>query len=165
MPPKGGYPAVRHRYLSPGKGVSMRTAWAIIGSLTLFGLYQRRVDRAFILDLGDDFHARNCAAVPYMEAENQLKDLISLHYEKEYRNFVAPGLKLDPSQFFNHPIPGAVGEYIRKTKPQRSTKNRVAWMNLELCTEPISQLSGAPQSGPDKYERMLGFTVYEGPAF
>jgi len=165
MPPKGGFPTIRHRYLSPSKGINMRTAWALLGGLTVFGLYQRQLEQDQILNLKDDFHARTNAIVPYMETENQLKDLIALHYEKEYRHFVAPGLRLDPNQFFNHPIPGAVGEYLRRLRPKRSSKLRFAWEQPEQCTEPISHLSLAREKLPDKYERMLGFTVYEGPAF
>lgn len=163
MPPKGGYPAIRHRYLSPGKGVNMRVAWALMGVGSVWGLYSRRAERDYITNITDDFHARNMAVTPYMQAENQMKDLVSLHYDKEYRNFVAPSLKLDPAEFFNHPIPGAVGEYTRKKQPKRSTAPKFTWMSRDLPTEPFGQFSNL--AGPDKYERMLGFAVHEGPAF
>lgn len=134
-----------------------------MGFCTALGIYMRKAERDFIMNITDDFHARNCAVVPYMEAENQMKDFISLHYEKEYRELVAPDLKLEAGQFFNHPIPGCVGEYYRRTQPQRSTSTRQVWMQPIYATEPYDPTQMSARD--NKYERMLGFTVHEGPAF
>jgi|EP00670_Eutreptiella_braarudii_P007052 hypothetical protein len=164
MPPKGGYPAIRHRYLSPGKGMTMRSLWGLVAIMTGLGIYNKKAEREHIKNLTDDFQARDNAVIVYMEAENHIKDFISSHYDKEYRKFVAPTLKLDPYQFFHTPIPGAVGEYIRRKEPKRSTQPKHSWLIRSLTTDPYGEMFHFSGRGQNKYERMLGFTVYEGPA-
>eukprot|EP00994_Dinema_validum_P003510 NODE_1799_length_838_cov_102.894804_g1418_i0.p1 GENE.NODE_1799_length_838_cov_102.894804_g1418_i0~~NODE_1799_length_838_cov_102.894804_g1418_i0.p1 ORF type:complete len:223 (+),score=65.64 NODE_1799_length_838_cov_102.894804_g1418_i0:59-670(+) len=161
-PPKGGFPTIRHRYLSPSKGVSMRTAWTLIGAATLYGLYASRMENIFTKDVKDDFQARTQATLPYYLAEIHMKNIIQEHYEHKFHQFVMPDLNLNERQFFHHHVPGAVTAFAQRRVARDvnmvSTNSQMQYPSQARKYDPST-------TGVDKWTRMLGFTVHEGPAF